>query len=328
MGRAAVVLVGLLLLAACATTSEGPQGQGGAGFRAVKAGPVPLPAEALYDVCWPDDATPQQRVTLVFQGAGGIAFSALEGASNSTARCMREIATAYPWVEQPAGTVVVAPPVKGPSAWAALAWVRLLSASRYGSERGELDPAPLVAACLARGGGARPGTRFEVSRPGQPPLHVVPAATTDSERCVEAVLGATAWPSTRPFSLGFDDAARGAPQPAGDVGDYFAPPGDSLAPLDPVRVKETLALRQPAVAACWDEALARRVNIGGGRSVRFRVGEGGAVQAAWVAGNVGSTPDTAADLRLDRCLLGVVRATRFEGGPGDGVYTWVFASRG
>ncbi len=321
--RSAPLLAALLL--SCATPS-GPTGQGGAQFRETKVEPPAAPVEAVYSVCWPAEA-PVGRVTLVFEGGGAILFEARDGATNSTARCLREIAATWPWAQRPAGTVELAPPGRPPSGWEVLAWVKLLSATRYGPERGVLDPAPLVRGCLSAGGGLREATRFEVTHTPSFAVVVPGGAATDSERCVEAVLGSTAWPSTRAFALAFA-SDKGAPAAAGDVSFYFAPGGDALPALDPARVSESVRLRQKGVAACWEAALGRRGGLGGGRTFRFRTDDTGGIASAWVAGNASDAP-TAADYVLDGCLRAVLRGVRVEGaGAGEGLYTWVFATRG
>lgn len=306
----------------CATPSVG---QGGARFDGAPAPAVQLPAEALYAVCWPQDSLAASAVTLSFL-PGDVVFAVAEGASNSTGRCLREIATTYPWSKRPDGDVVVRPPKQPIDGWAALAWVELLSTTRYGPERGVRAPGPLVAQCLAKAGTLRPGGSFVVRHTPLFEVRAVPQVVADAERCVEAVLAATAWPSSRELFFAFDSRA-GAPPAAGDVSAYVSPPLSTGAALDPALVRDVVRLAGPKVSACWEEALARRTAIGGGRTFRFRVDDAGAVTAAWVAGTMSDGP-TAADYVLDGCLAGVLRSLRFPPLAGDGVYTWVFASRG
>jgi hypothetical protein len=316
-----------LALSACVTT-EGPQGKGGAQFQAAAQAKPAVPIERLYDVCWPLGSLPSDAVTLTFTSQG-TQFETQGGATNSTARCLREIAESWPWDSRPDGKVEVKPPAKGPQAFAVLAWVKLLSESRYPAERGVRDPGPLAAACFAKHGLVRAGTRFEVNQNGLPLVRTIPAATTDTERCLEAVLSATVWPSTREFSLDFEGGLVGAPPADGDVSGYFAPDGDAPSPLDPQAVHDSIALKRAGVSACWESALARRAAIAGGRTVRFRTTAQGTVERAWIGGNLSDTRATAADLWLDRCLLDVVKTLRVEGaGVGEGLYTWVFASPG
>ncbi len=316
-----------LSVSACVTT-EGPQGKGGAQFQAAAAARPAVPVERLYDVCWPAGALPTDSVTLSFTEKG-THFETQGGATNSTARCLREIAESWSWEPRPKGTIEVKPPRAGPQAFAVLAWVKLLSEGRYPAERGVRDPAPLAAGCFAKHGLVRSGTRFEVNAGGLPLVRTIPAATTDTERCLEAVLAATVWPSTREFSLDFEKGLVGAPAAEGDVSAYFAPEADAPQPLDPQAVHDSIALKRAGVAACWESTLARRAAIFGGRSVRFRTDAQGQVERAWVAGNLSDSPTTAADLWLDRCLLDVVKTLRVEGaGAGEGVYSWVFASPG
>lgn len=312
-------------------TSNGATGQGGAAFNDAAVQAPAASTEALFELCWPADAAPTQRVQLVTLETGDVRFEALEGASNSTARCIREIATTVPGKRQVGGQSI-APPSKRPSGWVALAYVKLLSASRFGPERGVLDPAPLVAACLSKGDAPRPGVQFVVSM--EPELKVKLESNdgfsqptlTDSERCIEAVLGSTVWPNTRGFTLDFSGADKTAP--AGDVAHYFAIAGAAAQAIDPGKVKEAISTSGPAVAACWDAALVRRAGLAGGRSVRLRVDEAGAVTNVAVLGNVSAEATTAADYLLDLCLSQGTKKARFPAGSaGDAVYSWVFAER-
>jgi hypothetical protein len=317
--EARTAVAALLLGVACAT----PAGQGGARFTPTP--PPTLDPAALFAVCWPQDALASQRVTLTFQSATDVIFEAKDGASNSTARCLREIASSVKWPKQPA-SLDVAPPTQPIDGWAALAWVKLLSPSRFGPERGVVDPGAVVAQCVEKLGPLRPSTRFVVRHTPGFEVRALPSALADSERCVEAVLAATAWPSARELFFEFP-SMRGAPAAEGDVSLYAAPAGPSSgAALDPALVKERLQTASPKVAACWDAALARRTTIGGGRTFRFRVSDDGSVSHAWVTATM-SDGASASDLLLDRCLVGALKSVHFPPQAGDGVYTWVFASR-
>jgi hypothetical protein len=283
-----------------------------------------MPPEALFAVCWPQDALPTQRVALTFVG-DDVMFEAKEGASNSTGRCLREIASTVQWPARPK-VLEVAPPEQPIDGWAVLAWVKLLSSSRFGPERGLVDPGPVASACLTKVGALRPSTRFLVKHTPGFEVRALPSALSDSERCVEAVLSATAWPSTRELFFEFR-GTKGAPAPRGDVSAYVAPSQSTGAALEPMMVKEVVREAGPKVSACWDAALARRTTIGGGRTFRFRVDDTGSVTAAWVAGTISEGP-TASDFVLDRCLADTLKGLRFAPMAGDGVYTWVFATRG
>ncbi len=310
----------IILLAACAAPSAS---QGGARFDPVKPVTLALPPTALFAVCWPQDALPTQRITLTFMG-DDVLFEAKEGASNSTGRCVREIAATVPWPSRPT-SIDLAPPEQPIDGWAALAWVRLLSSSRFGPERGVLDPAPLVSACLSRAGPQRPSTRFLVRHTPGFEVRALPSAMADAERCIEAVLSATAWPSSR--ELFFQFATARAPAPEGDVSAYVPPSSSSGAALDPMVVKDVIRLAGPKVGVCWEAALDRRTTIGGGRTFRFKVDDTGSVTNAWVASTMSDGP-TAADYLLDRCLAQVLTGLHFPPVAADGVYTWVFAARG
>lgn len=281
-----------------------------------------MPPQALFAVCWPQDALPTQRVTLTFIEKD-VVFEVKEGATNSTARCIREIATTVPW-KSPPQTLDLAPPQQPIDGWAVLAWVKLLSSSRFGPERGLIDPAPLVSACMAKAGPLRPATRFMVRHTPGFEVRAIPSALSDSERCVEAVLNATAWPSSRELFFQFGEAREA---PAGDVSAYVAPTTSTGVALDPMMVKDTVRLAGPKVLACWDAALVRRTTIGGGRTFRFRVDETGTITNAWVASTL-SEGVTAADYLLDRCLADTLKGLHFPPSAGDGLYTWVFATRG
>ena len=310
-----------LVALGCRTASV--TAQGGAGFRAVPVEVPAVPVTGLYSVCWPEDASPRERVQLTWLGAGEVLFEAQEGASNSTGRCLREIATTYPFPSKPTGMLTLAPPRQPLDGWAVLAWVRLLSPSRFGPERGLSDPAPLVRACLAHGA-LRPLTRFVVRHVPGPRVEVLPSAVSEAERCVEAVLGSTAWPSSR--SVFFDFATSGgAPSPREEVGLYFAPPSAVGRAIEPGGVKEAMLTARASVAQCWNEAVVRRTGIGGARTLRFRIDDSGAVTHVWVASAGESL--VAADFLLDRCLGAALRSVRFPPPSGDGVYTWVFEAR-
>jgi hypothetical protein len=300
-----------LLVGACATAGPSP------GFREVAVEKPALPGTALLDVCWKEGAT--EPVKLVFMPSEVL----FEAADNSTGRCMREIADTYPWgAERPTGELVLKP--AAPGGWAVLAWVKLLAASRFGPERGLLDPAPYVAACLAKGS-LRSDTAFAIRYGPALTVSVLPAgAITDTERCVEAVLGATAWPSSRPFTLSF--SSGGGPAPSGEVGQYFASE-KPVTPIDPQRVHDALMTIKPAVATCWETALNRRAGITGGRTVRISVGDDGRVTHVAIAANASDARASAADWLLDQCLVQAVKTARFGPGAGDTAYSWVFGDR-
>ena len=307
-----------LLLLSCAGTTAS---QGGAQFKRASPEAVALAPEALFAVCWPQDALSTSRIALTFQGDDAI-FEARDGASNSTGRCIREIATSVTWPNKPS-SLEVAPPSQPIDGWAALAWVKLLSSSRFGPERGLLDPAARVSACITKLGAPAPSTAFIV-RPGDS-LRTVPPAFNDVDRCIEATLGATAWPSSRELYFAFANN-RGAPEPKGDVTPYVSPNETSGIALDPQNVHDALQLSSAKVAACWESALARRGELKGARTIRFTVDDSGAVKQAWFTSTTGQGA-SASDALLDACLHGVVMNTHFAPRAGDGFYTWVFATR-
>lgn len=315
-----LVLVVLMLVGGCRSV-DGPSGQGGAGFRASDPSAPVVPVERLFEVCWPATAAPSERIALSTAGAD-VVFEAKGGASNSTGWCVREIATSIPG--RPfTGALEVGPPKEPPELWAVLAWVKLLSPSRYGPEKGLLDPASLAAACVESG---RPGAGV-VAVEHAPLLVVRGFRQLDAERCLEAVLASTAWPSPRELRMRLGTPAPRDVVPAGDVAHYFAPPGEARGTLEAQTVRDTLRAQGAKVSACWNEALTRRAGLGGGRTFRFRTDEAGQVTAAWISTTLSDAPP-AVDAILDRCLAEVLRGVRFPGTSGDGVYTWVFASRG
>lgn len=279
----------------------------------------------MFAVCWPQDALASQKVTLTFYSATDVNFAASEGASNSTARCIRELATSVKWPTLPK-TLEVKPSTQPIDGWAVTGWVKLLSPTRFGPERGLVDPGATIAQCLSKHGPLRPMTRFTVRHTPGFEVRALPSALSDSERCVEAALNATAWPSARELFFEFA-SAKGAPNPEGDVSLYAPPSGPSTgSALDPTMVKERLQGASASVGTCWDVALARRTTIGGGRTFRFRVNDDGLVSHAWVTQTM-SDGATASDLLLDRCLFTALKGVHFPPQAGDGVYTWVFATR-
>jgi hypothetical protein len=253
-----------------------------------------------------------------------VIFEAKEGASNVTARCLREVLTAAPQARPAGDGLEVGPPAQPIDGWSALAWVALLAPSRFGPERGLLEPAPLAAACLQLGVGGRP-IRWTVRQAGALEILATPEVVTDAERCLEAVLGSTAWPAPRTLTLRFP-APTGATLAASEVDVYRAATASVGTALDPERVHEAIHQASSAVAACWDTALRRRPDLHGERTFRFQVDGSGAVRSAWVAG-VSDRGPVASDFLLDRCVARVLKGLRFRGGPGDGVYTWRFALR-
>jgi|CXWL01.1.fsa_nt_gi hypothetical protein len=317
----------LLMLAGCAhATAE----QGGVTFRQAAIEAPRGPLEKLLEVCWPADASPVARLTFT-RVENEWMFEAKTGASNSTGRCARELLLASPHASPPS-PLELKPPAGDPSGWAVLEYVRLLSASRFDEKRGLLDPAVLVSACLKRGMGLRRNVRFDITHAPALKVHVLGeggefAAVTDTERCVEAVLGATAWPTTRAFRFGFAER-EGMPDAAGDVEAYFAPSASAPAGIiEPQVVRDAFQTRAVGVGVCWESALARRAGLSGARSVRLAVTPEGAVSSVTIVANVSNQAITAADHLLDACLLQVVRGVRFPPGGGGAVYSWVFADR-
>lgn len=311
-----------------------------------------LPAERLMEACWEPGTPPQARVQLVFFTEDGalrqVSFELDGGASPAVGRCAREVALSYPW---PEGAVperlVLAPPEGRPSGWAQLAYVALLAEERAramagtgadGAE-GLREPGPLVHACLGRGGGQAERfrvrtypTRVEVGVEDGKGSVTYGAPRTRAQRCVVAVLGATAWPNRRGYELDFrrrDDAPPPASPEA--VAAYF--PEDTTAPLPPLgaeRVQEGMMRLRPAVSVCWEAALRRRPELHGGRSVQFVVNADGGVKSAAIVENSSDASEEASDYLLDRCLLGALGQQRFQP-PGEGLvrasYSWVFAHR-
>lgn len=322
MGRARriALLAGLLTVTACKTV-EGPSGQGGASFREVAEAPPTMPLEALYGVCWQPNAGLLERVKLTPLGGGDFTFEVSGGANNSTGWCLRELITSYPVAQRPSAEFELGPPTEPTSLWAALAWVKLLSPSRFGPERGLLDPAPLAAKCLARGP-VRSAT-FAVEH--APLLAVRGLAGLEPERCLEAVLAATAWPAPKELRLKLGPPPK-AVTPAGEVAHYFAPEGEPVSVLDAQLVRDTMRTISPKVAACWNETLVRRAGVSGSRTFRLRTDASGVLTAAWVATGLADGAATT-DAILDRCLARALQGLRFPGTSGDGAYTWVFATR-
>jgi hypothetical protein len=308
------------------------------------------------DVCWPRAAGPAERVRLTFFRQEGrlkdIMFEPSGGASNATGRCLQQVAWEYPWSAEPGGLpelMDVTPPAARPSGWHYLAYNTLLAEGAHGEDRGLLAPAPLVRACMASGAGIRPHIRFrvqthpvrvsvffELSEVGRPDQRRTEAdlATTDSERCIKAVLGAAVYPGTRNFELELSDLT-GAPQAAPDaqVAAYFAPreAAEVSGTLDPMVVRERMAENQPHVTGCWEAALLRRSGLFGARTFRMRVGATGEVSFAHVIANRSDRPDEAEDYLLDRCIAEGLGRVRFppvaQGGGAEVAYSFIFARR-
>jgi hypothetical protein len=304
--------------AACKT--PGPAGDAsGVRFLAPPAEAPLVPLEAMFDVCWPPTAGASERVRLLPAGSD-VSFEVEGGASNSVGWCLREIATSVPEALRVRAPLTVAPPVRPVDLWAALAWVKLLAAGRFDARRGLLDPAPLAAACVAKG--VHPG----LVQVEQVPILVVRGLPPfEAERCLEAVLGSTAWPAPKSLTMTIGPPPKGLVG-RGDVSHYVSPDVASGAALDPSVVRETLRAAVGEVGACWNEALLRRAGLGGSRTLRFRTDDAGRVVHAWVGTPLSEGP-VAADYLLDACLASVVRERTFAGARGDGLYTWVFATR-
>lgn len=312
--------VAILLLAGCKTT-EGPSGQGGAGFRAPTADAPQVPMEAMFGICFPATARAQERVKLTPLPGGDVTFEAKNGASNSSGWCLREIITSFPVAQRPTAELEVGPPSSPVDLWAALAWVKLLAPSRFGPERGLLDPAPLAAACFEKGSVREGAIAVEHS----PILAVRGLAQLEPERCLEAVLASTAWPAPKDLRMKVSAPPR-ALIAMGDVEHYFAPQAEAKGALDAQTVKETMRSISPKIGACWNETLVRRAGIGGGRTFRLRTDDSGTLTAAWVSTGLTDGPP-AVDAILDRCIAQALKGLRFPGTSGDGAYTWVFATR-
>ncbi len=314
------LLVVLVITVGCKTT-EGPSGQGGAGFRAAPVDAPTMPMQAMFALCWPATASAQERVKLLPLPGGDVTFEVKNGASNSTGWCLREIITSYPVAQRPTAAQELAPPVAPVELWAALAWVKLLAPGRFGPERGLLDPAPLAAACFAKGT-VRAGTIAVEHSPG---LSVRGLASIEAERCLEAVLASTAWPAPKDIRMRLVAPPRGL-VPGGDVSLYFAPESEALGVLDAQTVRDTMRTISPKIGACWNETLVRRAGIGGGRTFRLRTDQNGQLVSAWVSSGL-TDGAPAVDAILDRCIAQSIKGLRFPGTFGDGAYTWVFATR-
>lgn len=315
------LVLATVVLAGCKTV-EGPSGQGGAGFRAPPADAPAVPMEAMFGLCWSPNAASIERIVLTPLPGGDVTFEAKNGASNGTGWCVREIATSYPASMRPSAALELAPPPAPVELWAALAWVKLLSGSRFGPERGLLDPAPLVAACLERG-----TVREGAIAVDQTPVLAIRGLSPviDSERCVEAVLAATAWPAPKDLRLRLTAPPRSI-LAAGTVDHYFAPEGDAKGVLEAQTVKETMRGLSGKIGGCWNETLNRRAGVGGSRTFRLRTDDNGVLVAAWVSSGL-SDGVPIADALLDACIARTIAGARFPGTSGDGAYTWTFALR-
>ncbi len=323
-------VLGLMCLIAvaygCAAPSSAVNRAPSAGLMVSNAvGDVTLPVESIYPVCWPADAQPGQNVVLIFN-AKGVFFEPSPGVSNATARCLREVAESYRFEQQPQGAVTVQSPATRPMGWQVLGYVELLAPSRFQESRGLLKPAALVRRCIEKGGGNsfRNDLAYRIQTAPAVSVRAVGGALSDSERCVEAVLGSTAWPSAGDFEVAFPPLPLSAGAEQQSLLPYFAPPGEALPVFVPESVREALSLKKAEVARCWEAALLRRAGLSGGRTVRFRV-KGGKTQA-WMTKSVADAESSGADLLFDRCLVDIVKAVPFAQ-DGEGAYSWVFAER-
>lgn len=276
----------------------------------------PVGAAGLFGVCWPKDAPKDARVRLELS-TDDARFETFDGADNATGRCLRELAAAFPFTQRPTQPIDVRPPTQPLDGWAVLGWTRLLAASRFTPSRGLLDPLPAAASCVALGA-PRPTLTFTVSR--EPELLIQPSAplSQPSEHCLEAVLGAVAWPGSRvlTFTFAAPPPAVGADR-AGSL--YASGPSDGAA-LDPAVVRRAFAARREQVQQCWEEVMARRPTAAGVRTVRWAPGTQ-ALQA-WVV----PEPGGVADVLLDACLVALVQQAPFEvTGPGE--FSWSFGPR-
>lgn len=311
---------------ACAACTAAGASSGGAAFNATVSAPR-VAAVELAAVCWPEGAS--GSITHTPAGEGGLRFEASAPSLNSTARCQREVLLTAPDGRAAVGSALtLTPPAQRPSGWVVLAWARMLNEGRYGPEK-LLDAAPLVRACLAQGLGLRGAPTFTVDPEARPRVQVSSesgsaGAVTDTERCVEAVLGAAAWPNSRAQRFTFSGMA-GAPAAQGDVSLWFAAAGGRERPaLDPAAVKEALSLRKAELFRCWEVAVARRPELEGGLSVRLRAGPGGAVDEVTVVGNLTQARSMPGDYLFQQCVAGVVRGARLPG-EGESTYSWNFA---
>ena len=321
------------------------------GPKAVPAHPAAPPptfaVEHLLGACWPEGSDPEQRVALTLIRDGhalkDVLFETRNGAPNSVGRCLRQVVWLYPWRGDLPETVEFGPPQQRPNGWAVLEHVRLLASGTFGPERGLVDPIPLVHACVTHGSGVRPGVVFHV----QPrPIRVQPliagigstftttAAITDSERCIQAVLGSTVYPGTRTFLFDFSrGTAPGEPAPLSEVSQYFEPPDlqDATGLLELAQARAVLKSLQPQVGQCWETAINRRGGISGGRTLRIRVQPTGQIAFAQVVSDHGEgTGAEAVDYLLDRCLAATILQAKIpppEGGPAELAWSWVFALR-
>jgi hypothetical protein len=273
-----------------------------------------------------------------------VIFETEGGASNNVARCLREVAFTFPWPKGIPSSLDVTPPVARPSGWLYLAYIAMLNRGSA-NDRGILDPASLMRACFDRGA-IRPALRFRVhTRPVwvEPFVEMSPVnkpherfaepvtLQSDAERCVEAVLASTAFPVARNFEFDFADLSRApAPAPASEVAFYFpAENGRQFSgTLETERIQEGLAERRPAIAQCWEGALARRSELSGARRLEVRLRTTGRVVSAQVVPTDGG-PEVI-DYLFDRCLVRAIEQAKFTsstGGSARFAYTWMFGRR-
>jgi hypothetical protein len=312
-----LVLISAVSLLCCKTTNAARQG--GADFRTLAPTAIESSFESVAGVCFQTEST--GSVTLDFADPN-LTFSVKDGATNSVGRCAREIAAGYPFKTRPVGTLVLAAPQQPLDGWAVLDWVKLQAGQRFSSERGDLNPATKIAACLSNPSGNEALVQGSVMAGlvFEPTLNVATPLRSEASGCVTAVLASTAWPSPKNVRMLFSPK----PMPATEnMLRYFRPSGDGLTPLNAEAVSAVVKAASAQVGACWNETLQRRGPLGGAKIFRFRVDANGKIQHVWLAEPNGTPQDSI----LDRCLENVLKGLQFEAVAGEGLYTWNFASR-
>ncbi len=276
----------------------------------------PVAVAAVFDVCWPPEAPRDARVRLEFT-PDDVTFSTFDGAENATGRCLRELASAFPFTARPSAPVDVRPP-KGPiDGWGVLGWAKLLAAERFAPLRGLVDPLPAAVSCVGLGA-PRPELTFTVRR--EPALKIELSAPVErpSEACLEAVLGAMAWPSSRVLTFSFRQAPPAVSADRTAV--LFTAVPDQASALDGAVIRRAFGARREEVQQCWEEVMARRPTAAGARTVRWTATSSGLV--AWIVPEAGAI----ADVLLDACLVRVTQSAPFDSsGPGE--FSWSFGPR-
>jgi len=108
--------------------------------------------------------------------------------------------------------------------------------------------------------------------------------------------------------------ASGAPSGTGTLGG-----GGELGCRDEAAIARAVEARRGSIRRCYNAALKQNPSLAGEISVRFVIGESGAIRTAEIVGR------SVADAEMEACVLGELKALRFDESPGcDTVVRYTF----